>query len=266
MDKALFSGMVKELLLRDGEVELPGLGLLHTVICPASFSDRGFTLNPPYKKIVFSADEVKNSGGFAAEKPSELASLYAAANNIPTQRAIIAMGETLVGLKLSVTPSQDYDLPGLGRFRRMMDGSLFFVQSQDVAVFPAFDNLSPVSLKSHDNLGEVGEQDVVKVPGAETPAQPSQPEQLSQSEQESQPSQEQTSQPSQEQTSQPSQEQPAMAKKARLGRAVAWTFGTVAIMLALCLVSLAILGRTNPEIVDPLLYTEEQMDVLYARF
>lgn len=248
MDKALFSSMVKELLLRDGYAELPGLGTLHFIVCPASFSDRGFTLNPPFKKLVFSSDGNSAAGTFAVEKPSELSSLYSAANEMPLQGSIIAIGEFIEELKSSVTPTQDFELPFLGKFRRMRDGSLFFVQGQDVSLCPSFDNLPAVSLKTLD---------------AQQSAQPAQPDAISETDSAV------AGQPDANSATQPAAQPTPLAVKTRKstgGKVVAWAFGVVFVAALIFAVSLAVIGRTNPQVIDPLLYSEEQLDVLYSRF
>lgn len=247
MDRELFSGMVREMLLRDGAVEFPGLGNLQFQTCPASFSDRGFTLNPPFRKLVF-VQEGRNSAGLAAvRKPSALSSLYASANGISMDRAVIVVAETLEELIAELTPLHDCGLPGLGRFRMMRDGSLFFVQDQSVELCPAYDILRPVSLKSLDKETSA----VTTAPSAaavvnvadDHPAAPSE-----------------ASEPS------GAVEKPVCRKKGRGRRAVLWTVCSAVVLLAVFFAALAILGRTDPQLVDPLLYSEQQLDVLYLRF
>ncbi len=53
MEIALLADMVKELILDNEEVALPGLGTFVTEVVPASFSDRGYTINPPYRRLSF---------------------------------------------------------------------------------------------------------------------------------------------------------------------------------------------------------------------
>ena len=53
MDIELLSNMVRELVLSHDEVGLPGLGSFVTEMVPASFSDRGYTINPPYRRLTF---------------------------------------------------------------------------------------------------------------------------------------------------------------------------------------------------------------------
>ena len=47
------SGLIVQLVLENGRVMLPQLGAFMRETVPASFSDRGFTLLPPYRRLVF---------------------------------------------------------------------------------------------------------------------------------------------------------------------------------------------------------------------
>ena len=45
--------MIGELILDHDELSLPGLGTFVAEEVPAAFSDRGYTVNPPYRKLSF---------------------------------------------------------------------------------------------------------------------------------------------------------------------------------------------------------------------
>ena len=53
MDISLLSKMIGQLLLDHEEVGLPGLGAFMAEMVPASFSDKGYTINPPYRRVTF---------------------------------------------------------------------------------------------------------------------------------------------------------------------------------------------------------------------
>lgn len=70
MDIDLFSEMVKGLILDNDEVALPGLGTFVSELMPSSFSDKGYTINPPYRKLSFRQRESGNDrllAGFYAK-------------------------------------------------------------------------------------------------------------------------------------------------------------------------------------------------------
>ena len=53
MDIDLLSKMVKELILDNDKVVLPGLGAFVAETVPSTFSDKGYTINPPYRRLYF---------------------------------------------------------------------------------------------------------------------------------------------------------------------------------------------------------------------
>ena len=69
MDIDLLSKMVRQLILEHDKVFLPGLGAFVAEIVPSTFSDKGYTVNPPYRRLSFRT---------RAEEDSLLAGLYAA--------------------------------------------------------------------------------------------------------------------------------------------------------------------------------------------
>ena len=73
MDIDLLSKMVRELLLDNDKVTLPGLGAFVAENAPAQFSDKGYTVNPPYRKLYFRENQ---------EYDTSLAHLYAVSNGI----------------------------------------------------------------------------------------------------------------------------------------------------------------------------------------
>ena len=60
--------MVKELILDNDRVALPGLGSFVAEVVPSTFSDKGYTINPPYRRLHFRSkpDEGRELAGFYA--------------------------------------------------------------------------------------------------------------------------------------------------------------------------------------------------------
>ena len=78
MDIDLLSKMVKELILDNDRVVLPGLGCFVAEIVPSTFSDKGYTINPPYRRLYFRAKP---------DQDDALIRFYAASNNIEMELA-----------------------------------------------------------------------------------------------------------------------------------------------------------------------------------
>ena len=53
MDIDLLSRMVGELILEHDQVGLPGVGTFVAEMVPATFSDKGYTIHPPYRRLSF---------------------------------------------------------------------------------------------------------------------------------------------------------------------------------------------------------------------
>ena len=73
MDIELLSSLVRKLILESDEVAVPGLGTFATSLVVASFSDRGYTINPPYRKLDFIPSEAPSSDGTPAAQTVQAA-------------------------------------------------------------------------------------------------------------------------------------------------------------------------------------------------
>ena len=145
MEIALLADMVKELILDNEEVALPGLGTFVTEVVPASFSDRGYTINPPYRRLSFRERQGSDD---------MLAQLYSKANgtDLETSRKIIS--GFAAGVKDELTKKKVVVFPGLGRLRATKENAFFFIPDEALEIFPYGFGLQPVSLKTHEETPE----------------------------------------------------------------------------------------------------------------
>ena len=145
MEIALLADMVKELILDNEEVALPGLGTFVTEVVPASFSDRGYTINPPYRRLSFRERQGSDD---------KLAQLYSKANgtDLETSRKIIS--GFAAGVKDELTKKKVVVFPGLGRLRATKENAFFFIPDEALEIFPYGFGLQPVSLKTHEETPE----------------------------------------------------------------------------------------------------------------
>ena len=166
MDIDLLSKMVKELILDDDRVILPGLGCFVAEVVPATFSDKGYTINPPYRRLYFRARP--DDGG-------ELVNFYAKSNNIEYEMAEKIIRDFLVELKSILHQKKIVVFPGLGRLRATKENNLFFVADEDLDIYPAGFGLESISLKTHqESRAEVSAAvaDLKNILVAETVAEP----------------------------------------------------------------------------------------------
>lgn len=141
MDIELLSKMVKELLLNRDSVELPGLGTFVAVNMPAAFSDRGFTINPPYRKLNFLPGEHASDG--------MLTELYATSNDIGESDAEAILRRFFNELKDVLQQEKILVFPSLGVLKLARNNVTLFVPDEDLDISPEFYGLSAISLKSN---------------------------------------------------------------------------------------------------------------------
>lgn len=135
----LLSKMVAELIADHDSVALPGVGTFITAIVPASFSDRGFTIHPPYRKLSFVSYDIGDH---------LLVDLYARNNSMDSQAAKEILAHFMKELKKALVLRKTVSLPGLGRLRATKDNEFFFVPDENLDIYPEGFGLEPVSLRN----------------------------------------------------------------------------------------------------------------------
>lgn len=145
MDIDLLSKMVKELILDNDKVSLPGLGAFVAEVVPATFSDKGYTVNPPYRRLSFRSN---------LEQDTLLAELYARANGVAEDIAGRIVTEFVSELAEVLKVKKTVVFPGLGRLRATKENNVFFVADEDLDIYPEGFGLEPVSLKTHQETRE----------------------------------------------------------------------------------------------------------------
>ena len=140
MDIDLLSKMVRELLLDNDKVTLPGLGAFVAENAPAQFSDKGYTVNPPYRKLYFRENQ---------EYDTSLAHLYAVSNGIEEDVAGKIVLSFVSEMKEVLNRDKVIIFPGLGRLRATKENNYFFIADEDMDIYPEGFGLEPVSLKAH---------------------------------------------------------------------------------------------------------------------
>lgn len=142
MDIDLLSKMVKELILDKDEVSLPGVGTFVAEMVPSVFSDKGYTINPPYKRLSF---RQKGTGD-----DSLLIDFYARCNNLDIETASRIIREFLHEMRHVLETRKSIVFPGLGKLRATRENYFFFVADEDLDIYPEGFGLEPISLKTHE--------------------------------------------------------------------------------------------------------------------
>lgn len=134
--------MVKELILDKDEVSLPGVGTFVAEMVPSVFSDKGYTINPPYKRLSF---RQKSTGD-----DSLLIDFYAKCNNLDIETASRIIREFLHEMRHVLETRKSIVFPGLGKLRATRENYFFFVADEDLDIYPEGFGLEPISLKTHE--------------------------------------------------------------------------------------------------------------------
>ncbi len=260
MDIDLLSKMVKELIQDQDRVVLPGLGSFVAEIVPATFSDKGYTINPPYRRLFFRA---KPDDG------DDLTSFYASYNKVAPELAERIIRDFLAELKAILYEKKTVVFPGLGRLRATKENHLFFVADENLDIYPEGFGLEPVSLKTHQ---ETPEQVAAAVEGLKSmlvaesepelqpePAPVPEPVPVPEPEIETEPTSvsEPISEPEQMQEHLPVSKTERKAWRTIL-KVVLWLVVAAVVLLA----ALVILGQMCPEIIDRVLYTPEELEIV----
>ena len=140
MDIDLLAKMVKNLILDNDRVVLPGIGCFVAEVVPSTFSDKGYTINPPYRRLYFRSKP---------DEGNELIAFYAKANNVPEAVAESVVCDFLTDLREILYVKKTVTFPGLGRLRATKENDIFFVADEDLDIYPAGFGLEPISLKTH---------------------------------------------------------------------------------------------------------------------
>ena len=298
MDIDLLSKMVKELILDRDRVVLPGLGAFVAEIVPSTFSDKGYTINPPYRRLFFRS---------RPDEGDDLISFYASSNNVELDIADRIIKDFVRELKGVLHEKKTVVFPGLGRLRATKENHVFFVADESLDIYPDGFGLEPISLKTHQETVEevsaavVGLRSLLDTPAVQKPAvapQPAavpepavphpaklqepavvpQPAVVPEPAKAQEPAvvpdpaaapepvvvPEQVPESALEPTPKPVPE-PAPESAPVAGpsskpfiKAVAWIFAAAAAVLVI----LAVAGRVCPDLVDPLLYSSEDLEIV----
>ncbi|MBR1522608.1 MAG: hypothetical protein IJ627_02935 [Bacteroidales bacterium] len=238
MDIDLLAKMIKEVMLQNDSVTLPGVGSFVAELVPASFSDKGYTLNPPYRRLYF----IPRQG-----EDKLLAALYASSNGVSEQDAEQIITDFLHEMKEMLLSRRVMVFPGLGRLRATRENHIFFVADEDLDIYPAGYGLEPISLKTHVETEAQVEAAVASLAKAmeEVPEEP---------------------EPVEPEPMEPEPEPVATEPERRKFRipSMLWKvlLGVLAVAAAL-LIALAVAGRVAPEWIDYYLYSPEELEIIY---
>lgn len=139
MDVNLLAQLLRELILDNDRVSLPGMGSFIADIAPAYFSEDGKTIFPPFRRIFFRTTEIWNDEiieKYYAEK------LHLDPDSVKTE-----LQEFFEKFRLDLNVKKNIDLPGFGKMRSTKEGNYFFVAEKGLDIYANAFGLEPISLK-----------------------------------------------------------------------------------------------------------------------
>ena len=143
MTLELFSSLLEEFISKNDTVVVPGLGVFKATVQSASISDKGFTINPPFRKLDFSPEQ----DALSVQTPSFIA-LYAEAAKISREDIQRELAEIIELINSILEEEAVLELPGLGKLRTLENGKVFFIMDREADIFPEGFGLESVSLKN----------------------------------------------------------------------------------------------------------------------
>ena len=257
MDIDLLSKMVKEVVMDHDSVTLPGVGSFVTEIVPATFTDRGYTILPPYRRLFFSPKQGEDT---------LLVDIYRKSNPDASEAdATRILVEFLQEMKEVLKVRKTIIFPGLGRLRATKENNFFFVADEDLDIYPAGFGLQPISLKTHEETPEETEAAVAGLASILEEEQPVDvaPEVIQDFEPVAEPEPEPESEP------EPEPEPVVEEMPDQVGHDVPhanWlkiTLWVILGIIVIAVIALIIIGRVCPQWIDQFLYSPEELEILY---
>jgi len=270
MDIDILSRMVRELLLDHDKVSLPGLGSFVAEMAPSVISDKGYTINPPYRKLYFR----EGQGG-----DELLVAFYASLAGVEEEVAREVLVTFIAEMRQVLNRQKVIVFPELGRLRATKENNYFFVADEDMDIFPEGLGLEPVSLKAHaagghENAVQSGESETGEKP--ENKSVEEGPSVLSETQSGEEKMEAKLSSGEEKMEAKPSSGEEKMEAKPsekqvektgtvhnnKVMKVVLWSVLGAAAAVALLLGAFVLLSHLCPDFIDSLLYSKEELELI----
>lgn len=229
MDAALLSNIIKDLLLDNDSVSLKGLGRFVARVEPSTFADRGFTVNPPYRKLSF--EKVTGEDNLLEER-------FVALAGGDAEEASRALRDFIADIRAELEEKKVFILPGIGRLRATAGNNFFLVADEDLDIYPEGFGLVPLSMRTRVETPEEVSAAVASLGEILAP------------EQEAVPAEEKVPE---------AEAEPAPAPKPRKARPGVRLLIAAAVIAVAFFGGLYALGRLAPDLADSLLYSADDL-------
>ena len=151
MEITLFAKCIKDLIVENDRVDVPYLGVFTAEMVPASYSDRQTTILPPYRKMSFHKAEVTLADGRL------LLDKVRREIGVSLDQAGVELGWCLSRLCSELEGRKSCLLPGLGVMRANARNEFFFVPDDGLDIWPDGLGFEPISIKVSEKMpGQAG--------------------------------------------------------------------------------------------------------------
>lgn len=254
MTLELFSSLLEEFISKNDTLSVTGLGVFKARIQAASISDNGFTINPPYRKLEFFAEQ-------ATEDGASFEKLFAAKYKIGIEEAKMQTEEISSLILNSLREDKVLELPNFGKFRSLENGEVFFIMDMEADIYPEGFGLESVSLKN---------KSVKALPQKSSEARllynNIEEEELAEEKKEEKEEEEEKKELAEKKTEQKEgekKEEKKEEKKKKEGGKVFWRLLWALLIIATVLLcAFLLLSRFYPELLDKILYSPEELEII----
>ncbi|MBQ5438116.1 MAG: hypothetical protein IIU34_00600, partial [Bacteroidales bacterium] len=236
----VFAKCIKELIVENDRVDVPYLGSFTAELMPATYSDRQTTIHPPYRKMSFHKGEVSLAEGrlLLDKVRREL--------GVNLDQAGVELGWCLSRLNSELEGRKRCPLPGLGMMRANARNEFFFVPDDDLDIWPDGIGFEPIAIKMP--------KEEMPEPVVEEASEDEKPEQRSEI-------------PEQPQACLDAETQNRV-EEARVKKPLHWgwiVLIVLAVLLVLFIAASYLFTEQMSPILDRLLYSKEELELLQWR-
>ncbi len=241
MDINSLSEVIIQTIAGRESLVLPSIGLFTASYVPASFSDKGYTINPPYRELSFAPDPNASDDILYRE--------WASRSGISEDDARKESDECLNQIVLALQKARSIEFPHLGKLRLTKEGEMFFVSDPDALIYPEAFALEPVYLKNRELQKGIVQAEKPKIEKPATPMkEPDMPAVRGTEELET-----------------PVEAVFEEEKEKENGKSwIAVVVLIVIIVALLAVIALRLLGTYAPDFIDKILYSPEELQKLHS--
>ncbi len=139
MDVNLLAILLKEVILEHDKVAFGPLGSFMAELMPASVSDRGTVINPPYRRLYYRHNE--KSGD------TLLLDAFARHEGLSREMASEQLAAFIRAFRDELNREKTLVIPGIGRMRANASNEYFLIADRDLDIYPDGYGLGPINMK-----------------------------------------------------------------------------------------------------------------------